>query len=241
MRKMLAMFLLLALATLQPSLAQPTRFTVDSPRNGTTLDGPILLTGNATPGSLIEVRGELSGTTRADRYGHWQIALDPFGRVASDTVDLIVQASGPWGITNPTYLRYALFDDSRTTAYNYYNRYNKTLADSMTDPYYDYADPSNTYPNNVRGEVLRLSVNSPTNGTTMQGNFALTGTGTPGVQVVVTGSLSGTATVNSNGYWSMPMSMYGLARGTVLHLTAFARDQVGNHSPATQLKYAVGP
>ena len=45
--------------------------------------------------------------------------------------------------------------------------------------------------------------------------------------------------VQNNGHWRMPMSLGGLARGTTVHLNVFARDQFGNESNHTQLKYAV--
>jgi hypothetical protein len=87
--------------------------------------------------------------------------------------------------------------------------------------------------------ALQLSVNSPTNGASFRGNFTLAGTGTPGAQVIVTGNMSGQTVVNGNGHWRMPLSLRGLAPGTVIHLQAFARDNFGNQSRATQLKYAV--
>ncbi len=109
---------------------------------------------------------------------------------------------------------------------------------------YRYQQPyrNNYYINNQNPYVnqrLQLSVNSPVNGSSFRGNFTLAGTGTPGAQVIVTGQMSGSTVVQNNGHWRMPMSLGGLARGTTVHLNVFARDQFGNESNHTQLKYAV--
>lgn len=249
--------MLLALA--QPSLAANTRLSVDTPSNGATLHGPLVLTGTATPNAIVEVRGSVSGTTQAAPNGRWSIALDPQNYVDRD-IHLNVRSRGPWGSSNVTYLSYSVADDYNNYAYNDAYYYNRTVQDSLTDPYYNYQSPYNTYsydpyypgynynynqnyyvtgPSVAPGERLLLSVNSPTNGSSMRGDFVLSGTGTPGAMVVVTGSLNGTTYVNSTGQWRMPLSLRGMSSGTVVNLTAFARDQYGNQSAATQLKYAV--
>lgn len=103
--------------------------------------------------------------------------------------------------------------------------------------------PNNYYINQPyapnQNESLRLSVNSPTNGSSFRGNFTLAGTGTPGAQVIVTGDLRGQTVVQGNGYWSMPLTLRGLAPGHTVYLQAFARDQYGRQSNTTELKYAV--
>lgn len=243
MRKYFALMLLVALTTLAPSYAQ-TRLTVDTPVNGSTLNGPVVLTGRATPGSTVEVTGSMRGSTRVGNNGRWSIALDP-GAYSNRNVRLTVRARGPWGVSQPTHLTYAMVGNNYAYNDRYYNNYyNRTVQDSLTDPYYDY--PNNYNSSNYyvttpydTGRSLQLSVNSPTNGSSFRGNFTLAGTGTPGAEVIVTGSLSGRTVVGSNGYWSMPLSLSGLAPGQVVNLTAFARDRFGNQSNATELKYAV--
>ncbi len=244
MRKLATFFvmlLLVGLTTMQPSSAQDTFLTVDTPLNGASLNGgPLVLTGRATPNSVVEVRGDLSGSTDVGSNGIWSLALDP-GNFSGRTVSLTVTAWHRWsGRSAPTDLA---LDLSGSYAYsdNYYAT--RSVQDSLTDPYYDYPDPNNTNyyvttPQSV-DQALQLSVNSPTNGSSFRGSFVLTGTGTPGSQVVVTGSMNGTTVVDGNGSWEIPLSLNGLAPGTVVNLTAFARDSFGNQSRATVLRYAV--
>jgi hypothetical protein len=235
MRKYLALLLLVGLMALQPASAQS--LVVDTPRNGSSLNGPLVLTGRATPGSTVEVRGGLTGTTFVGSDGRWSMVLDPQGR---RNVNLLVVARGPWGVSDTERLSYVVND---SYAYNT-NYYNRSVQDSLDDPYYDYlVSGDNRYyiedDRYAQVEALQLSVNSPTNGASFRGNFVLEGTGTPGAEVVVTGNLQGTSVVSNNGHWRMPLSLGGLAPGTVVNLTAFARDRAGNQSRPTQLKYAV--
>lgn len=99
----------------------------------------------------------------------------------------------------------------------------------------------NYYINNPRyqNERLRLSVNSPTNGASFRGNFVLAGTGTPGAQVIVNGSMNAQTVVQPNGVWRVPLSLSGRSPGSVIHLQVFARDQFGNQSDVSRVKYAV--
>lgn len=234
----LAILLLLGLMTLQPSAAQTTRLFVETPINGSSVDGPLVLTGRATPNSVVEVRGGLTGSTEAGPNGRWTLVLEPAGR---RNVNLEVQAWHRWsGWSDRQHVSYAF--DNRTAYYNYNRR---TVQDSLTDPYYDYPSPYDqrqyyaVMDPTAQSDQLLLSVNSPTNGSSMVGDFTLAGTGTPGAEVIVQGSLNGRTVVQRDGRWHMPLSLRGLAPGTVVHLTAIARDQFGNQSPASQLKYAV--
>lgn len=89
-------------------------------------------------------------------------------------------------------------------------------------------------------QQVRLSVNLPANGATVDQNFALSGTASPGALVQVSGSLRGSSYADSNGYWTIPLSTNGLAAGTVMNLNVSARDQSGNVSNSVSLRYAAG-
>ncbi len=89
-------------------------------------------------------------------------------------------------------------------------------------------------------QQVRLSVNLPANGATVDRNFSLSGTATPGAIVQVDGSLRATGYADGNGYWTIPLNTGNMAAGQVMNLNVTARDQYGNRSNSVALSYAAG-
>lgn len=216
MRKLRASLVLVLAALILcalPASAQSSRLSVQSPVNGSSVGPTFVLQGTATPGTLVDVSGDLAGRTQADPYGRWSLNLDtgsyPITRGLypgpSRVLNLTVRSFNQFGgQSDPVSLRYAV-------------------------------GSGNGLP-----QALQLSVNSPTNGSTLRGNqLVLAGTGTPGAQVVVTGSLQATGQVDPYGSWSLPIELGRSRQGEVLNLSVFGRDAYGRASNTTTLRYAV--
>lgn len=88
-------------------------------------------------------------------------------------------------------------------------------------------------------QSVRLSVNLPANGATVERNFSLSGTATPGAQITVNGTLRSSGYADNSGNWTIPLNTQGLAKGTVLNLTVYA-SQNGQRSDQVSLRYAAG-
>lgn len=96
--------------------------------------------------------------------------------------------------------------------------------------YAAYGNPSNNR--------VDMSVNLPANGSVVGNQFDLSGSGTPGALIEVSGTVNASGYINQQGYWNVRINTRGLASGTVMYLNVRARDNYGNYSRTVPVKYA---
>lgn len=211
MRKMLVtLIVLLAVGVAQ---AQNPYVGVNFPPNNSEVGDNFTLTGNGPPNGMVMVYGAVQGQARVNARGNWQMHLSTRGMPIGESVRITVVGQDAYGNQSaPVYRRY----------------------------YAAYGNPGNNPGNNQwdTREPVRLSANAPTNGSTLGRAFTLSGSGTPGAIVEVSGAVNASGYVNNNGYWQVRIDARAYA-GQVIYLNVRGRDRYGNYSPVSRLKYAI--